>query len=320
MIQSLAQLSSQVSKINETLDGIVYIQKIYSTSFYICIALRAQGKTWYLYFGRGHGKEGVWIGEKKPESFLRKRDRFLEYLRKHVGGSQLKRITCDSKDRIFCIEFFKWAHINKFYVFYNARNLYFSHHYFDPNSGMMRRFDSWTMKTVSIENSNFDLFDDVGRTIQGEKLGSFEVKKIDLLLNEEKKQALAGSVKEKSMKFYKRKKGRILEDLKNVSEISNLKKLAENQEELEALPHKNKLNGVKLKFQHDDFYKRRDEVYNKIKKLKKAKTILELRLRDTEKSMSSSKQEVIKNQLKTTGIVWRNEKKEIKEKTVDSNR
>ena len=81
---------------------------------------------------------------------------------------------------------------------------------------MMRRFDSWTMKTVSIENSNFDLFDDVGRTIQGEKLGSFEVKKIDLLLNEEKKQALAGSVKEKSMKFYKRKKGRILEDLKNV--------------------------------------------------------------------------------------------------------
>ena len=302
---------------NDSAIGSVFIQKIYSTSFYLSLSLRIPGKTMNLYIGRGHGKEGIWLDDKKPESFLRKRDKFLEYFRKHLSSAQFEKIEIDSKDRIFSINYLKWGHVNKLYVFYNARNLYFCHHFFDAKSHQMKLFNSWTMKTILTDECSFDFFDEVGRVdLNKDELKSLEVTSISKLLAEEKKQAMGQSSTGKSMKFFNRKRGRILGDLKNVQEIGNLQVLAEDQSKLESLPYKNKINGIKLKFQYTDFYKRRDEVYTKIKKLKKAKNILELRLKDTDVSISQFGEAKLINNLKTTQVVWKNSKKDVVEKKV----
>lgn len=277
-----------------------------------------QGKTWYLYLGRGHGKEGVWISEKKPESFLRKRDRYLEYLRKHLESSQFKQLILDDQDRIISLEYFKWGHINKFFIFYNARNLYFCHHYFDPNSHLFKCFKSWTMKGEFLDRCDFDIFDEIGRTNLNKDVMDLEIISISKLLGDEKKQAmsLVNGHGGKSQKFLKRKKKRILDDLSSVQNISGLQKLAENEAELVNLPTKNNLNGVRLKFQYQDFYKRRDEVYTKIKKLKKAKSILDLRLKDTEVALKGIKDIQVENKLKIIPVLWKKQENKIKESKV----
>lgn len=313
MIQSYNQLQSQIKLVNEISDDPIFIQKIYSTSFYICLSLRARGKTWYLYIGRGHGKEGIWLDDKKPESFLRKRDRFLEYFRKHLGASQFKSIEIDPLDRIFAVEYYKWGHINKLYIFYNARNLYFSHHFFDQKSHLMKLFSSWTTKTEVKPEVSFEQFDDLGRTDLNKEGLDIPVKSIHQLLAEEKRSAMAGVVGGKSIKFFKRKKKKILGDLKNVSQVSKLKEIAEDEKKLLSLPMKNNLDGVRLRFQYQDYYKRRDEVYTKIKKLKKAESILSLRLKDTEDSLANYDQVQVENQLKIIPVIWKSVKQEIKE-------
>lgn len=277
------------------------------------------GKTYFLYLGRGHGKEGIWIDDKRPESFLRKRDKFLEYFRKHVSSAQFDKLEMDSKDRIFAINYFKWGHVNKMLLFYNARNLYFAHFYFDPKDQLMKLFKSWNMKTdIMGAVINFSIFDEVGRLYLNKDDLANDVRKIESLLAAEKKLAVAGSVAGKSVRFYKRKKGKILQDLENIKQIDTLKILAEDERALVNLENKSVFNGVKLKFDSTDFYKRRNNIYNKIKKFKKAQNILELRLKDTEKALSGHSECEKINNLKTIPVVWKNQiDKKIEKNPVD---
>lgn len=275
-----------------------------------------QGKTWYLYIGRGHGKEGIWLDDKKPESFLRKRGRFLEYLRKHLGASQFKSIKIDQLDRIFSIEYYKWGHINQLFIFYNARNLYFSHHYFDSNSHEMKLFSSWTMRSELIEKVGFEQFDAIGRMNLSKGSAKRSMEPISKLLESEKGMAIGQGGGGRSLKFLQRKKKKILGDLKNIAKIDFLKKIAEDQNKLSSLPAKNDFDGVRLRFQYQDFYKRRDEVYTKIKKLKKAESILILRLKDTEESLANHDHSHGENKLKLTPVVWKNSKPETKDSKV----
>ena len=129
MIQTYDHLQKQTRAINEELSGTTFIQKIYSTSFLLCLSLRSTGKTRYLYIGRGSGIEGLWLGEEKPISFLRKRDAFLEYFRKHLSSTQFMKIEQDVNDRIVSLVYLKWGAENRLSLFYKGRKLYFSHHF-----------------------------------------------------------------------------------------------------------------------------------------------------------------------------------------------
>ena len=172
----------------------------------------------------------------------------------------------------------------------------------------MKVFRSWTMKSeISKAEISYDVFDEVGRSNLNKIEEALPIKKIESLLHEENEQALAGSIAGKSMKFYTRKKKKILRDLENIAEISSLQKLAENEAFLVGLPSKYIHNGVKLKFDSKDYYKRRNDVYIKIKKFKKAKEILALRLADTEKVIAGHGEVKKINTLKTIPVVWKNQ-------------
>ncbi|MBT4793253.1 MAG: hypothetical protein HON90_16895 [Halobacteriovoraceae bacterium] len=319
MIQSYDQIKKQSILINNQVQENVYIQKIYSTSQFICCSFRFVGKTQYVYIGRGAGKEGLWIDDEKPESFLRKKDKLLEYLRKHLGSTSFNSFVIDEQDRIFSINYNKWGRINRFYFFYNGRNLYFANHFYDVKASQMKLFRSWTNKVELANESNFALFDEVGRKkLDHSELASKDNISIKKMLNEEKKKALKSSVGVKSQKFLSRKRSKILGDLDNINSIEALRDLAQKSENLSQLPLKHTVEKIVLKFKEKDHYKRRDEVYTKIKKLNKAKGILDIRLKDTEALLEKNNKINLINTLKVTSPIWKIKKEKIIEiKSID---
>ena len=78
MIQYYLDLQKQVKNFSEHRLEYGQIQKIYSTSYFISFSIRAPGKTWHLYLGRGNGQEGLWLHNQAPISALRRKDTFLE--------------------------------------------------------------------------------------------------------------------------------------------------------------------------------------------------------------------------------------------------
>ncbi len=299
-------MEKQSNLINNEIKESAFIQKIYSTSYYICLTVRLPGITRYIYIGRGGGYEGLWIGNKKPNSFLRKRDKFLEFLRKHLSSCSLDHFEIDLKDRILTLHYQKWGRISKFFFFYNARNLYFVNFYYDKKKERMLLFKSWDSTVSEVQNIDYDIFDEVGRRKLDRETHDKIIIPVEGLLRQEETLALKKSRGGKSKKFLKRKKGKILADLKRIQAISMLEKLVSEEKDFSLLPSKNILFGIKLNFKTKDHYKRRDEVYLKIKKLKKAKKILELRLKDTELNLEDTENKESEgiNHLKVINPVW----------------
>ncbi len=314
MIQTYDHIEAQIRLINSQIEGDVFIQKIYSSSRYISIALRFKGKTKYFYFGRGHGYEGIWLSDKQIPSFLRKRDRFLEYLRKHISSSRLISVEADEKDRIFAINYHKWGRVNKIFIFYRARNCFFVHSYFDEKEASMKVFRSWDSSRDISDNTSFDEFDRIGRTSQERHSGK-ELKEIEILLEEEMKEAKGEKKVKKKEKFIKRKIKNITQDLDKVSSMGKLNSLIEQTSDFSKLDKKLQVDGIKINFKSSDHYKRRDEVYEKIKSLKRAESILESRLAQVESELSQVSNLEFENTLKAIGPKWgssKNSKKEEK--------
>ena len=294
-------------KINEIIDvkeGNTYIQKIYSTSRYICISLRSMGATRFLYFGRGNGYEGIWLSELRPESFLRKQDAFLEYIRKMLGGAIFDGIEVDEKDRVLSIKYLKHRNRNYFNLFYGGRNLYFSNYFYSERQKDQKLFLSWQNKLFDKEDSLLSYFDEVGRREIGKKESPLrEISSMDSLLTDEREKAQINKGLKKKQKFQNRKIDKIQTDIETVSKWKDMQLEVEKYENLEDLHFKVEICGFKINFREKTHFKRRDEVYQKIKKLKKAEVFLNKRLLETK----NLKQEVSsdENNLSMIKPVWR---------------
>lgn len=296
----------EIQSFNKDFPEIAQIQKIYSSSFFICIQARVPGETKYIYLGRGHGYEGFWLGKKQIPSILRKRDQFLEYIRRYLSGSVLNRIEIDKKDRIIKITYRRFGKANKIMFFYNGRELYFANHYFDEKTNQQKIFRSWVKGNVEYEGDDLAVFDEVGRKEIENKDTLSKYKDISKILVEEKDKALNLVSSGKSKKFLKRKIKNISEDLALVETWPKLEIFVSNHQELDKLEKKTKIESFKFNFKSNEHYKRRDEIYIKIKKLKKAEGILNLRFSDTKMLLSKTSQneEQFENKLKTVKPVW----------------
>ncbi len=302
---------------NDLFDQSAQIQKIYSSSYYISLQIRIPGESKFLIIGRGHNYEGLWFSENQIPTEIRKKDRLLEYLRKHIAGCPYIKTRMDKKDRAICIHFSKWRRECELYFFYAGRELHFQTKIWNEKKEEYEYFKSWRGK-VKIDDMSFSDFDEVGRRNISDKESVSSQKTAKKILEEEYKNAKSKGLTPKSIKFLKRKIKNIQNDL---SIVENYKKIEENINEIdfESLDKKTKIYGVKINFKLKDFYNRRNETFIKIKKLKKAKEILTLRLEDTENKLSQLNQDFSKdhNKLNTIEPVWKMQKEEIKQKTID---
>lgn len=266
------------------------------------------GKTVYLYFGRGKGYEGFWLGQSQVPSSLRKKDQFLEYLRKHLSGARLLGLELDPEDRILYISYQKFGQECRLGLFYNGRKMYFANLFYNQKTSSMQIFRSWKKGETS-EGSISDAFLEVGKKNQDKSVSSKKMRTIEELLLEEEKEALKSdkqSVKEK--KFLSRKARNIEGDLSKTKKWPLLKEWLESRENLESLGMKAEVAGVKIKFREKTHFKRRDEVYEKIKKMKRGQKIQEARLHEAnlaaQGKASGSSPDVAKSILEIIKPVW----------------
>ncbi len=307
MIQTYFLLKKQIEKLNNTVNDIAYIQKIYSTSWFLCLNVRVPGKTIHLFLGRGKGYEGLWIGNDVPKSSLRKIDKFLEYVRRHLSGSTLNGIEIDKNDRAIKLRYQKWGRENSFYIFYRGRKLYFMNYFYNAQKNQMQSFKSWDQKLG--ESVSFDDFDEVGRKqLSHQEESSENIEEIEHILVLEEKAAFKDD-KKKTKKFINRKLQRIENDLCRVKARGELLLLINENEDLSKLPMKVKTTSHKISFKEKSHFKRRDEIYTKVKKLKKAEGILESRLKLTRDQSKLNFVESKVNNLETISPVWESKSK-----------
>lgn len=321
MIQNYNSLANEIHKFNDLLVKPAPVQKIFSTSRYIAIGLRIPGQSIWLYLGRGKGYEGIWNSDKQPESFLRKIDKLLQYLRKHLSGNIFLNISLDIKDRIVVFETIRASKASKFYFFYKGRDFYFLHSYFNEKSEPVL-FSSWDGKLK--ERNVLDAFDKIGRQEIG-KEGDFKKSTLNDLIELEKKSALKNKELLKSKKFIKRKSNFIKEDLERVRKwkelTSKVEKWTSEYIEFEKsllldLRGKVKISGIKFNFNKSQgFYQRTDMIYQKIKRLKKAEIFLEKRFFDTIKNVQEEQD--FENKLPIIAPIWKSSNLNIIKKKKD---
>jgi predicted ribosome quality control (RQC) complex YloA/Tae2 family protein len=289
MIQYYLDLEKQVKNIRERSLTQGQIQKIYSTAYYVSLSLRARGKTWHLYFGRGGGYEGIWLHDSPPPAELRRKDNFLEYLRRHISSCSFLEVTIDKFDRVVRLDYMKFGEMQSFLWFWKGRKLYFLHYYQEQPEAAFKILLSWRGKAFvpGVELTDlFDYFDEVGRHHEMKHdMASADIHGMEKLLQDELK---ASSLKSMSSapNFLQRKKENIEADLRRARQWEKLQSILDKGESLDHF-YELKVEDQKIKFEGElNPYERRNLLFQKIKKLKRGETILKERLGSVENELS----------------------------------
>ena len=262
--------------------------------------------------GRGNGVEGFWYSEEKIKSDFRLRDRFLEFLRAHVRNEVLTGLSLDSEDRIVELSFLSKS---KLLLFFKARDLYFS--YIKEGHDTSKAFYSWK-KVDEIEKMDnyFSVFDEIGRTSLDKNGEAKKITDVISLLTKNEPLELNPT---KKKKFLSRKQKNILADLENVRCVNKLKDLTSlPDEEISKLDSRLEINSkIKVKLDSENPHHRRDILFLKIKKLNKAKGILEKRLLDTQNEISQLKSMSVVTKRRPVAPFWKHLKSEKTEQNKD---
>lgn len=290
MIQYYLDLEKQVKNIRENSLSQGQIQKIYSTAYYISLAIRAPGKTWHIFLGRGSGFEGVWLHDSPPPSILRRRDNFLEYFRSYLSACSFLDLTIDQYDRIVKLDYQKFGQVQSLLLFWKGRKLYFIHYYQDQPEAPFKLLLSWKGKSfipgAELLENLFDYFDEVGRHKEiKHDFNSKEIPDISKLLQEELNSASLKTLGN-GPTFLQRKKVNIEDDLRKAKQWDKLQSILDKGDSLDDI-YELKIGDHKIKFEGDlNPYERRNVLFQKIKKLKRGESILKERLGTVENQLA----------------------------------
>jgi predicted ribosome quality control (RQC) complex YloA/Tae2 family protein len=304
MIQYYLDLEKQVKAITDSGAVLGQIQKIYSTAFLVSFSIRSPGKTWFVYLGRGNGYEGMWLHNQPPISLLRRKDNFLEYLRKHVSSCAFLGVEMDRDDRIVAFRYGKYGNEQTLMFFWKARKLYFLHYFQEQPESTFKLLLSWHGKASTPTepiSSLYEYFDEVGRRPGiDHSVSSPHHLEIAQILEGEKKLALQ-SVALTGPGFLQRKVQNIEQDLEKAKQWGKLQEVLNRGDELEGV-YELKVGDHKVKFEGElNPYEIRNLLFEKIKKLKRGESILAKRLTETRELLEGK--EIITKEVSTIPII-----------------
>lgn len=290
MIQYYLDLENQVKVIQAQHLEQGAIQKIYSTAYFISLSIRVPGKTKFLYLGRGGGFEGVWIHSAPPPSELRKKDNFLEYLRRHLISCIFQSVELDPNDRILKLNYQKFGQLQSIAFFWKARKLFFLHYYKDAPEAPFKLLLSWRGRAIIPNEEMLDLFDyfnEVGRRVgMDHSMRSPRLIQVPDLLQLEIQSANLKSSGNASNSL-QRKVQKIEADLQKNQQWKKIQEVLDRGDDLKD-HYQIEIGDHKIKFQGDlNAYERRNLLFEKIKKLKRGESIMNQRLHETQELLSS---------------------------------
>ena len=322
MIQYQRELSDNIQKVAQ-FRGHCYLQKIYSSSTLICLAARFRGVTQFFYFGRGHGVEGFWVADKNIPAKLRRIDRFLEYLRKHLGGTELLNIAQIFNDRCIQIDYRRYGHENSFLFFWKGRKLYFLNYFFDNKSKMFCLMRSWREKEVIEKrvprNELYQLLFEIGlrQDFSGHSKDSQTC--IEFIIEDEGKKLEKINNSRRKHKSLQRKLKNIERDMQRIKDALILKdKLLMGELDFESISTEFIFKGIKIKLTKGlNSFQKRDRIFEKLKSYQRAQDILVERKQQTENEIKAFDQKCVHTFKKNLNIIAPYWIPLRKEKTID---
>jgi predicted ribosome quality control (RQC) complex YloA/Tae2 family protein len=292
MIQHYHQMMAKINSFQGSFMGPPrsgQIQKIFSTSRYICFGVRYPGRNAFLYVGRGGGYEGFWFSEAPPPSSLRKRDFFLEHLRGSLDGRLLKNIRIDLNDRIVVFDFIRSRHACMVAFFWAGRRLYFINSSWDDKKDERTIFLSWrghlSREEIDVVGEDvLSCFDEAGRRrtpFPPDERERVMVEIPELLEDEIKAMGSSPGIK-RGEKSLLKKIEKIEADLQRGNSWAEVRSLALagklDLEDASEFHHQS----AKIKFPKSwGHYKKLDLIFEKIKRWKAAEKLLKKRLETT---------------------------------------
>jgi len=274
------------------------IQKSFSSAQFISLSIRFPGVTRYLFLGRGNHFEGAWLNERNIPGPLRLRDRYLEYIRKYLVGSRIAEIIADEKDRIIYIPYFVRGELNLFSLFWKGRSFYFLN-IFTNDKNQKQIYTCWNLlknNIVDLEKCNAEElvkvanhhWDQLGRGEIELSSKKAAVKNIEQYFESELKKTSRKIFPGRKKKFFQRKISRIEQDLKKVYKWRELSQLIQTEEFKLPDEYSFKLLDIKFKVPVEwNEFKRKNIIFDKIKKFKKAESILNKRLNSCREEFAS---------------------------------
>lgn len=284
MIQTHQQLLTIAEEYNTLFSQNAFypIQKAYTTPHFLVLGLRFPGQNIVLYIGRGNQYEGFFISNKFPPSYLRIQDRLLDYVRKYLVGARLGKMEVDEKHFLTLFHFKNEHTDNSFSFGYKDRQLFF------VKQTKEEIYTSWNGETSSGKNIS-DLVD----KLLGEKTLADNSKAsswtLENYFSDELKKVSGKPIQKKKEKFLEKKINNITHDLNDVQKWH----LIEDEllsEEVEFDVNQSVFHGHKIKLSsHLNNWQKRDVIFGKVKKLKRAEGILRTRLMETDEELSKVK-------------------------------
>lgn len=266
--------------------------------------MRFPGQNVVLYIGRGNQYEGIFLSNKFPPSYLRIQDRLLDYVRRYLVGARLGKMEVDEK-HFLSLFHFKNEHTDNSFAFgYKDRQLFFI------RQTLEEVYTSWNGETHT--NPNIPKLVD---ELLGEKSLAENSKAsawtLEKYFEDEFKKVSGKPLQKKKEKFLEKKLTNISNDLEDVKKWHLIEDELLSEEEVFD-ENKTVFHGHKVKFPSQlNVWQKRDIVFGKIKKLKKAEVILQSRLSETDEELSKVKGgefefEVTKE--KAIAPLWKTEK------------
>lgn len=288
--------------IQEKGDGLV--QQCTSSPHFLSFQTRFRGKTLYLYFGRGAGYQGFDFSEQKIPAELRIQDKYLHFARKYWRGMRLLELTSSENDRIVTIKAIKLGTPITLWFFWRGRDLFFAHKHELANH--IEIFKSWTGFSRITNEVNVDLNESV---LFGE-LGYGEVKERnnegDFSIEEYFEAFEKISVPKVSKSKVRNTKSKIIKDLKRFEILKYLEKQTSKD-----LTDVNAIGEGRFSVNFcgiEGHFKKREHLFNKIKKWKKSESFLLNRLKSLEAEEPIKKEAQKKNIGKSIQPIWKLDK------------
>ena len=214
-------------------------------------------------------------------------------------------VNIDSKDRIIELVYQKWGQRNSLFLFYNKKALNFVNYAYQQKKESFFYLKSWENKPVKwTEPLSSSVFDDVGRKDLADKNKAGHNISWEQVLEREIKENISQSKVIKVNKRVKRKIENIKGDLAKIRTYHQLMDLVETNGDLSTLPKKYKVNDLKISFEYPDHFKRRNQLYEKIKSLKRAESLVVDRLKNAEKQLNKSTKEFTANSISPIAPGW----------------
>jgi predicted ribosome quality control (RQC) complex YloA/Tae2 family protein len=260
------------------------IQKAYTTPHFLVLGMRFPGQNVVLYIGRGNQYEGIFMSNKFPPSYLRIQDRLLDYVRKYLVGARLGKMEVDEKHFMSLFHFKNDHTDNSFSFGYKDRQLFFIKQWKEEI------YTSWNGETSSGKNiaDLVDKFLGEKSTVESSRASSWS---LENYFAEEQKKVSGKPVQKKKEKFLEKKLHNIGHDLESAQKWQQMEEeMLSEDDELVFGENQSVFHGHKIKFGSQlNHWQKRDVVFGKIKKLKKAEEILKNRLQETGEELSKVK-------------------------------